>query len=406
MWRTAYLRALGDERTCPMMTFRILATTACASLVATTACLEKPGRASVELTDSAGVRILVYPNDDRLLQWQFDALWEVGGANDSRLQLVELGNHHVVVDLADNILLLDEVGSRVFVISKAGEFLRTFGRRGEGPGELKVPSALAVDRNGTVSVYDIGKQSLVRWGPTGSLASEVRIPVSFWGPKIRTTAEDTALFAALPNALAQSDEQMLMEWTPAGGRALARLERLPDRMADFPTCGFNGIEIPPLFAPELVWDAAVGRVALNVWPEYRIDVLGNGGPLLSIRRDTPMRKVSASDALREVAEGMPIAVVDCTVPAQEVVRGRGYADVLPAVADLMLAPNGDLWVSRGRFKGEAATVDIYANDGSYKGTLPADSPFPAAFLSSGEFVAIEHDPREVPRLVLYRVVSS
>lgn len=389
-----------------MTTPRILAATACAFLAATTACLERPDPGAVEVVDSAGVRIVTHPSIDRLLHCQFEALWEAGGANDSRLPLAELRNEHIGVDTADNILVLDEVDSRVFVFSKGGELVRTFGRQGQGPGELMAPSALAVDQSGTVSVYDFGKQSMVRWGPAGNLMSEVRIPASFWGPKLRTTAEDGALFTALPNASAETDEQMLLEWTPAGTRALGRLVRIPDRVADFPTCGLSGIKIPPLFAPELVWDELAGRVALNVWPTYRIDVLESGESRLSIRRDSPVRKVSATDALLEVADGLPIPVADCTVPAQEVVRGRGYADVLPAVGDLMLAPNGDLWVSRGRFKGETATIDIYGNDGSYEGTLPAGSPFPAAFLSSGELVAIKHDTHDVPRIILYRVVSS
>ena len=127
--------------------------------------------------------------------------------------------------------------------------------------------------------------------------------------------------------------------------------------------------------------------------------------MLSIRRAMTMREVDRSDALREVADGLPIPVVDCTVPAEEVVLGRGYVDVLPAIAGVAFAPTGDLWVSRSRVRGEDRIVDIYSADGSYTGTLPANSPFPAAFLSNGEFVAIELDEHDVPRLVLYHISS-
>ena len=394
-----------DDQSRSMTVIRVLSAAFCASLAVATACQDQSGRRATEITDSASVRIVSHADVDRQLEWQFIALWEIGGANDSRLPLVELGSHQVAVGSEGNVLVLDEAGSRVLVISKEGELVRTIGRPGEGPGELGMPTALAVDRHGTVAVYDLGRRSIVRWDASGSLLPEVRITAPFWGPKIRTVAEDTAVFTALPDVMADSDHQVLLAWSPDATQTLARLVRPADVLADFPTCGYFGIAIPPIFAPELVWDETAGRIALNVWPEYRIDVLDEGETMLSIRRAMPMREVDRSDALQEVADGLPITVVDCTVPAEEVVRGRGYVDVLPAIADVAFAPTGDLWVTRGRVRGEDRIVDIYSADGSYTGTLPANSPFPAAFLSNGEFVAIELDEHDVPRLVLYHISS-
>ncbi|HEU5207981.1 MAG TPA: 6-bladed beta-propeller [Longimicrobiales bacterium] len=353
------------------------------------ACADPSSRQTPEHADSPGINVTA-PSADRQLPWHFEQLWRLGPADDDRLTLVDLARHLIAADSAGRIFILDEAARHVLVISTGGEVIATIGRQGEGPGELKEPIALTTTE-AAVSVYDFGKQALVRWSHTGDVLPELRIPNSFWGPLIREIGNDTVLFTALARADASTSEQSLVAWSHSGQRQLAAMTRQPDRSAEFPSCGVSGPPIAPLFAPELVWDAAGSRVAVNTSPEYRVDVFETGEHVLSIRRDMPPRRVTRALALAEVADGMPIPIADCTVPAHEVVQGRGNADVLPSVRDVVLAPHGELWVLRGTFRGEPTLIDVFGADGTYRGTLPPESPFPAAFLPTDEIVAIEHD---------------
>lgn len=364
-------------------------------------CVDADQRDSPVNADSTVVQISA-PSEDRDVSWHFERLWHLDPSDDERLGFIDLGRHHIAVDSAGRIHILDEAARHVLVVSADGEIIAIIGRRGEGPGELTEPTSLTATR-ADVAVYDFGKQSLVRWGHTGDVLAEVRMPASFWGPLIRITGDDAVLFTSLARADASTAEQWLLEWSPTGQRQLAAMVRQPDRVAEFPSCGISGPPISPLFAPELVWDASGSRVAVNTGPEYRIAVFQDGARVRRIERDVSPRRVTRELALAEVGDGMPIPIADCVVPAVEVVQGRGYADVLPAVSDVVLAPDGELWVRRGTFRGERALIDVFAADGTYHGTLSPGSPFPAAFLPTGEIVVIEHDAFDAASVALYRI---
>jgi hypothetical protein len=90
-----------------------------------------------------------------------------------------LGVNSLAVDSEDNIYLLDVKGggrlgrgtiqgvessasvrvptSRILVYNKKGEFLRSAGRLGQGPGEFTFPSRLFIDKEDYLYVLDMGK---------------------------------------------------------------------------------------------------------------------------------------------------------------------------------------------------------------------------------------------------------
>jgi hypothetical protein len=95
---------------------------------------------------NAGVK-----NDNKPLkgQWDFQLqkMWEVGSAGDD--VLVEARLIHVDDDgkVYGNVYLLDMKYFKFFVFSPQGEFLFSFGKRGEGPGELKFPFSFFIQDN-------------------------------------------------------------------------------------------------------------------------------------------------------------------------------------------------------------------------------------------------------------------
>jgi hypothetical protein len=76
-----------------------------------------------------------------------------------------------------------------------------------------------------------------------------------------------------------------------------------------------------------------------------------------------------------VADGIAISERNCTIPPDEVVRGRGYAETLPAIAGVAVTPAGELWVLRGAVADEPRQIDVFSKLGDYLGTLSPDRPF-------------------------------
>jgi hypothetical protein len=82
-------------------------------------------------------------------EWDFQLqkIWEVGSASDDIL--VEARQIQVDDDgkVYGNVYLLDMKYFKFFVFSPEGEFLFSFGKRGEGPGELKFPFSFFIQGN-------------------------------------------------------------------------------------------------------------------------------------------------------------------------------------------------------------------------------------------------------------------
>lgn len=356
--------------------------------------------------DSAGVEIVANAGEDRALSWRLEPLWRIGGFEDERLGLAGLAAHEVAADRSGRVHVLDRADRRVHILSPEGGLVGTLGREGGGPGELESPMAIAIDGDeSVVAVYDFAKGGLVRWSAEGEVLEGVDIDAMFWGPELEA-ANGSVIFATFEGRSGASTRLGLLSWSPEAEHTLARFTSAALHPADFPTCGQQGALVAPLFAPELVWDAAGDRVAVNTRASYVIDVYEANRLARSIRRAVSPREVTDEMGLRQVGDGLYFGAVDCTIPPAEAVRGHGYADVLPGLTALALAPAGDVWALRGRVEGEPNRIDVFGSDGSYIGTLPPGAPFPAAFLPGDRIVAVETDSFDVPVIVAYQVDRS
>jgi len=63
------------------------------------------------------------------------------------------------VDSEGNLVVLDRNYCRILLFDKNGDFIKTFGRRGNGPGEFRYPISLAIDSKDCIFVLDF---SLIR----------------------------------------------------------------------------------------------------------------------------------------------------------------------------------------------------------------------------------------------------
>jgi DNA-binding beta-propeller fold protein YncE len=65
-----------------------------------------------------------------------------------------LGPTNIAVDRQGNIYVADTLNCRVQILSASGNFLRTFGVRGDSPGQFIRPKGIAVDSEGHIYVAD------------------------------------------------------------------------------------------------------------------------------------------------------------------------------------------------------------------------------------------------------------
>ena len=171
--------------------------------------------------------IISLPSEDRRLNPEFEVVYRVGSlAAKEWEQFGSVGT--VAFDDAGQLYIFDTQADRITIVGPDGEFHRAFGWPGEGPGEFRRPSSLAVMRDGRVVVGDTGHRAFVIFDANGGFESRVGMAarsgaVGFTeimpdpeGGAVFTVVEAEAAAYTLPG----SDSE------PTPRRASRRVERL------------------------------------------------------------------------------------------------------------------------------------------------------------------------------------
>jgi hypothetical protein len=377
----------------------------CAGLLL--ACDGTPDRLSGTPRDSAGVTIVAADGVDRPLDWRFSTVWSMGLDDDDPVLFDALGAHQVAVGPDRRVYALDVAGQRVLVLDAAGVQVGTLGRGARGAAELAEPLAIDVAPDGTIGVYDAGRDVVLRWTPAGAPLPPLPTPPAFLGPGLALLDGGATLFTGLLGAQPAGGRprHALLVYTEAGEAAsLAAIPVPVERAVDFPSCGLSGVPVLPLFVQQFVWDAAGPIIAYNDRADYVVELLERGHHVRSIRRAIEPARGSAPLAMQEAGEGVRVSTpAPCVIPPAELVRGRGWANRVPIVLAVTIAPDGQLWVLR-RAEVGMARIDVFDHTGAYLGTLPAASPFPVGFLADDRVVTIERTDDGVPYLAAYEVI--
>jgi hypothetical protein len=355
----------------------------------------------VERTDSAGVTLVVNRGEDRPLDWGFERVFTLGGDDEGPESFYNVGRGSLATDAGGHLFILDRGNHRILVFDREGRHVREMGRRGGGPGELQWPSSIVVAHDGTLTIADIGHRGLVRITATGE-ALEHRMIEGWVGGSIASFGN--ALLAQLDIRSAEESRHELTRIDESGSHLVLASDGAQVRPIDLGCVRIGGMA--PLFAPSLVWAAGAGTIAAATGAAYDVHLYDADGPMARVRRDLPPRPATRELAIQEVGEKFEVSFGGgggCVAEPAKVVDERGVAEVVPSIRRLALGPDGTLWVQRFAVRGDLATIDVFAADGDYLGTLPAGSPFPEVFFPDGSLAAVEKDDLDVDHVVVYRI---
>jgi hypothetical protein len=376
------------------------------------ACAGGSDSSTVQRSDSAGIEIVVSSGSDRVLDWQFNRLFELGGAEEGPESFFRVSPRLVRADAAGRIYVLDSENARIVVFDSDGQFVRSMGGRGGGPGEFQSPATMSVSPEGAVAVFDFGKGSLVRYDESGEVEVEQPFPL-FPRPDGQrhfeqvhdTTLVSTTHFSNDGN----SQQQVLQRIVDSDTLVLAELPLPPSKMALFEKCG-GGLRLPPIFAPQVAWDTQRGMVAISLTMEYSISIREGGHLTRIARRAIEPLPASREQAILNLGEGMSIDFGrgPCLIDPAEMVDKRGYADFVPLIGTVFLSPSGELWVERFTADFTVDTdsippVDVFDAGGSYVGTLVSESFSPVVLLPGERVGVVETDEFDVKRLVVLSI---
>jgi hypothetical protein len=352
------------------------------------------------------------------------------------------GIRSIVFDASDNMYVLDAQNTRVVVFDATGRFVRQFGKKGGGPGELQAPFAMALSSDGNVVVSDLANRAFVVFGPDGEYVRNVTFGDDLGFPTaIDADRRGGVVVRAFqrprpdqPPGEAAYSPIFRQSLTGGEPHMLYRVPVTPPRMIDgSSTAGtrrVGAIRMDPIFGPAASFGALPSGLAVHHETEYAIRILDDAGRhVRTLTRNFKPKKVTKQhqeewqeQRSRDVAQGAgPTVVMSRTSPAgTSTTVGRApsgavtftvddmpFAELMAVVTSIRTDPLGRIWVQRrGDGIAAAGPIDLVMPDGRYIGTLPAQ-PMPSAVSTSGLAAwVVTDDDLGVERVVVRRLPAS
>lgn len=337
----------------------------------------------------------------------------------------------LAVTAGGSVLVLDSQVPSLREYAPDGTYVRSYGRPGSGPGELKGPdSGLALLSDGRVLVRDPGNARIQVFGADGSPTATWPLMGSFStsAPLVADTADHvfTQTVLNLAEGVAQW-KRGLVHYSPEGDSLDAFEPPIPPFEAEVVEASREGsvsrTGVP--FAPTQQFAfTRYGDFVHGISSAYRFDVVHRDGSVLRIT--APHEPVPVSAAERSAREAQVTRNLRRVDPAWSW-NGPPIPDVKPAYRGFTPTAEGHLWVllhGPGTDTGEPAweagpgepdaptawtepvRFDVFDRDGRYLGRVEAPDGFqthPLPVIRGDSVWAVVTDALEVERVVRFRV---
>ncbi len=300
-------------------------------------------------------------------------LWRIGGDTDNEDVFFGVISD---IDIADNgdVYLLDSQLNEVKVYSKDGEFLRSMGREGEGPGEFRGPIAMFFTKDGKVAVLQAVPAKIVVLTRDGKPAGDLPMPKTddggfqmLQGGEAR--GGNTVLFMARTNF-----DQAANKWSRTG--FLASVDVTGKQLCEY-TSKDNTINMSAAELGDKAWDTFERRwevgpdgkvYSCNSYENYEITVYAKtGGVEKVITREYKHTPRSAKDKkfMETVMTFHAQRIPGCKVTIEEMNKD---------IENIYVRDDGSIWVLNGTGarnlpKGTMGVFDVFNPEGQFVKTV-------------------------------------
>jgi hypothetical protein len=291
-----------------------------------------------------------------------------------------------VVELSDGrVIVSDWIEQRVLAIDSRFSAGSPIGKVGAGPEEYRLPAGLFRMAADSVLLVDVGNARLAVVSPRGRIARTIRVDRGGLGAPGGVDAKGRIYFAIPPWELERPDSLPVVRFDPAteATERIATVKGItlagqgPRRTPGFPFVAF---------APEDAWRVTpAGGLVIVRSGDYRVErVTPSGttrGPSYAYRTE-PVRQPDRIAFVKEFVSRAPTSgrgpdgSMGHTPPQSDaeiaaMAEANAFAELLPPFhpRHVALAPDGELWVARGRHAGAPLVYDRFDSSGNRVGQV-------------------------------------
>lgn len=321
------------------------------------------------------------------------------------------------VDPAGRIWLIEGQAREVRVFGADGALVRTFGRRGEGPGELQQPGGLLFGPSGDLWIPDIGNRRYSRWDTAGTLIEEHRMDTGamhfrfsgalttdgvLYDVDVRPVSGGGQTVSPLLAAAGFGGGEVLRPVLHTAEGALpADTVPVPALTEPVETFSGQGMFLAVPFSPTMRWLADPrGYMWSGTNDAYRIVRASFAGDttLIIERAYEPLPVTSA-----DIEEWMQIGSVTRLLESGVDIDRSRIPSTKPIFNELTVDDAGYLWV-RLITDSPGTRYDVFDPDGRYLGQVSTPDEVQTRPVIRGSlFYAVVTDELDVPYVVRYVV---
>jgi len=343
---------------------------------------------------------------DSAATWRIVEELRIGSADSDGPDLFG-GIADIAVDGEGRLYVLEEQTQEIRVFDRAGQHVRTVGRRGGGPREFDNATALRMRGDGTFWVVDVGNGRFALHDTSGAYLRAIRRELtsySFpWSGWVDSTG-DLAEVTLVRSRGSVVGRPVLIRFDSVG--AITDTAALPTYTPrTWSVENTNGMlrmvtSIP--FEPDLVLHPDPrGYIWWGVSDRYLfVQQHLNGDTVRIVEREATPRAVSSAE-LGKAIEGM-----DSFRKAGGTVRRSDIRDVHPLFGSAFVDDRGFLWVMPDVSEGEMSRrFDIFDPEGRYLGRATSDVPlgWRTPVFRGDTVYAVITDSLDVPYVVRARI---
>ncbi|MDE2751704.1 MAG: 6-bladed beta-propeller [Gemmatimonadota bacterium] len=393
-----------------------------------------PASPAAEVVDSAGVTIVTsQPGAAAYAELALEPSLSIGVLEGPEELLFD-GIATVVRDGEGNFVVADNGAGEIRIFDAEGNHLRSFGGRGEGPGEFQALVGAWPLADGSIVAADRRLQRITRFDAEGSLLGTgalLGVDAMAMLTPVGISGSETFLSRIRPFTMPSMDPESTMrsleeafegDAAPPEYFLRYRLDGTPvDTLAQHPglmmsvsasgsgaEMSLNLLRVP--FSPDPSASGSIRGVAITGGRSYEVSVFDETGALNRIVRlaEAPTPRTDEHLEAHVRNSGNPFAQDEASI-RQMIANYEELPlpESLPAYTDLRIADNGELWARRHSLRG-ASTVhwDVFGADGVYLGRVEVPSSFLIEEVSRGQVIGVSRDEFGVERVEVRELTLS
>ncbi len=319
-------------------------------------------------------------------------------------------------DPQGNIYFCDYKANNIKKFNQGVKFLKSIGRKGQGPGDFNMPFLLAVTAD-RLFVWDMGNRRLCSLTLDGDFIKSMPIQFSQGRPTKMEALPGGNILIGMEKTYRGEDnkpQDYLIEIYTSELDDKGTLYTQQVLLNKFVRFEGGTTNIIQPFAPQVCWDVSPdGKVIIGFSKNYEIEVYSSSrGKLFSFNHAYKPVKVTAKDK-QEFFEGLMYSVdgVRTSQIPDFIIKNTDFPAEKPAFSHLKVDSDGNIlvWPYRPEREEEGIYLDAFDAEGKFIdqvrliGNKEALQNFGGSKIYQGKFWSYEEDEAGRIKLVRYRL---